>query len=115
MKMVATLVSAYDDGVALKLVAVFTSGEGPEAPTSPLSTLIYYLRFPIRLIFDELNYDGRLLVDEHCKLMSTMTNERRGIYDCIMQRVEKHRQCFFFFMDTEELARLTFGEQCLRH
>jgi ATP-dependent DNA helicase PIF1 len=49
-----------------------------------------------RLIFDELNYDRRSLVDEHRKLMSTMTNEQRRIYDRIMKRVEENRQGLFF-------------------
>ncbi|WJX61982.1 DNA helicase [Trifolium repens] len=49
-----------------------------------------------RLIFDELNYDRRSLVDEHRKLMSTMTNEQRRIYDRIMKKVEENRQGLFF-------------------
>ncbi|PNX77341.1 ATP-dependent DNA helicase PIF1, partial [Trifolium pratense] len=49
-----------------------------------------------RLIYDELNYDTKLLAEEHCKLMSTMTAEQQKIYDRIISRVHENKPGFFF-------------------
>ncbi|GAU47014.1 hypothetical protein TSUD_403240 [Trifolium subterraneum] len=49
-----------------------------------------------RLIYDELNYDRRLLAEEHRNLMSTMTLEQRSIYDKIMMRIQQKKPGFFF-------------------
>ncbi|XP_058784536.1 uncharacterized protein LOC131659346 [Vicia villosa] len=48
------------------------------------------------LIYDELNYDRKSLVEEHRILMSTMTVEQKGIYDRIMKRVNENKPGFFF-------------------
>jgi len=49
-----------------------------------------------RLIHDELNYNRDSLAEEHRRLMSTMTNEQKSIYDAIMRRVEERKPGIFF-------------------
>ena len=49
-----------------------------------------------RLIHDELNYNKDSLADEHRRLMATMTDERRSIYNDIMKRVEEQKPGIFF-------------------
>ncbi|XP_058784626.1 uncharacterized protein LOC131659455 [Vicia villosa] len=49
-----------------------------------------------RLIYDELNYDRRSLLEEHRNLMSTMTTEQMRIYERIMKRINENRSGLFF-------------------
>jgi len=49
-----------------------------------------------RLIYDELNYNRNILVEEHRNLMTTMTDEQRGVYDRILSRVHTNKPRFFF-------------------
>lgn len=49
-----------------------------------------------RLLYDELNYDKKALEEEHIQIMSTMTDEQKGIYETIMSRVVDKKPGFFF-------------------
>lgn len=49
-----------------------------------------------KLIFYELNYDRKALVEEHNRLMSIMTMEQRNIYDSIIERVRHQKPGLFF-------------------
>lgn len=49
-----------------------------------------------RLIQDEKSYDREALKDEHDKLMRTMTDEQRGVYDTIMDAVDGDDGGIFF-------------------
>jgi hypothetical protein len=51
-----------------------------------------------RLIHDEMNYNRGVLADEHSRLMSTMTDEQRQVYDRIMSRVDENKPGLFFFV-----------------
>jgi len=65
-----------------------------------------------RLICDELNYNTNSLVEEKCRLMSTMTVEQRKVYDRIMTRVDENKPGLFSFMFMEGHGRLIFEGQC---
>lgn len=49
-----------------------------------------------KLIDDELNYDKKYLTYEHIQLMSTMTSEKRRVYDTIMARENEKNRCIFY-------------------
>ena len=49
-----------------------------------------------RLIYDELYYNQRLLEEENERLMSTMTDEQKQVYDKIMARVVAKEPGLFF-------------------
>jgi len=67
----------------------------PEMP-SPNRALVPNINN--RLIHSELNYNVDVLAKEHRRLMSTMTNEQRRIYDTIMERVDGNFPGFFFLI-----------------
>lgn len=48
-----------------------------------------------KLTYDEFNYDMWSLVEEHRKLMSTMTTEEMRIYERIIKRVDENRPRLF--------------------
>jgi len=48
------------------------------------------------LIHEETNYNTRVLGEEHLRLMSTMTDEQRGVYDTIINRVYENKPGVFF-------------------
>jgi len=49
-----------------------------------------------RLIREELSYDRGLLASEHDRLMGTMTDEQRNVYNRIMARVSENSLGLFF-------------------
>ena len=49
------------------------------------------------LIHDELRYDKLSLVEEHKKLISSLTTEQKEIYDTIMNAVARN-ECGIFFI-----------------
>lgn len=63
-----------------------------------------------RLIQDELNYDRSQLSLDHDRLVSSFTDEQRGVYDQIMCVVSADKGGCFFFMDTVEQERLLYGD-----
>ncbi|KAK9669431.1 hypothetical protein RND81_13G129500 [Saponaria officinalis] len=63
-----------------------------------------------KLILDELSYDKDALFDEHARLISSLTDEQRSIYQEIMDAVRNGRGGVFSYMDTVALGRHLYGE-----
>jgi len=49
-----------------------------------------------RIVHEEMNYNRPVLLEEHKRMMSTMTAEQRTVYDRIMARVDEGRHGLFF-------------------
>jgi phosphoribosylanthranilate isomerase len=65
-------------------------------PTMPRPDVSLIHQFRNRLMYDELRYDHNVLKNEHSKLMETMTQEQKRVYDKIMSRVDADELGLFF-------------------
>lgn len=65
-------------------------------PTMPLPNISLLIESQNKLLEEELNYDIESLADEHVRLMLTMTEKQRRIYDKIMDRVNEKKHGLFF-------------------
>ena len=59
-----------------------------EIPNMPRLDLMNKNDWMNILIQEELNIDKELLVKEHTSLMSSMTNEQRGVYDTVIKAID---------------------------
>ncbi|KAL7085427.1 hypothetical protein ACP275_14G281600 [Erythranthe tilingii] len=65
-------------------------------PTMSFPNMSLLPQIQNRLIYDELNYDKSALVAEHLKLLSSLNDEQRVIYDKIIARVNENCGGLFF-------------------
>ena len=49
-----------------------------------------------RLLYDEMRYDRHVLENEHKRLMETMTQEQKHVYDTIMSGIDANLPSLFF-------------------
>ncbi|KEH21931.1 PIF1-like helicase [Medicago truncatula] len=65
-------------------------------PTMPRTDVSFIHESRNILIYDEMNYTQHMLEIEHQKLMSTMTDEQKNVYDKIIARVDAILPGIFF-------------------
>ncbi|KAL7094727.1 hypothetical protein ACP275_11G121900 [Erythranthe tilingii] len=65
-------------------------------PIMPQPDMSLVTQVQNRLIYDELNYDRHELAMEHSKLLSSLTDEQKSIYEKIMLHVTEKREGLFF-------------------